>query len=550
MSSIDVSGLRPIADVAGDLGIAPEHLEPYGRDKAKVRPEVSRGSGRRPGKLILVSAITPTPAGEGKTTTSIGLAQGLRRIGKRVAVALRQPSMGPVFGRKGGATGGGASKLEPSNTINLQFTGDFHAITAAHNLLAAAIDNLIHFRKFHLDPTKVLWKRVMDMNDRALRHIVIGLGGRTQGIPRESGFDITAASEVMAILCLADSPADLRARLDRILVGFHMDGSPVLAKQTGVVGSMAAILNEAFMPNLVQTTESVPALVHGGPFANIAHGCNSVLATRMALGLADYAVTEAGFAFDLGGEKFFDLKCRSSNLNPAAVVIVATIRALKMHGGVPLAETKEPNPGAVERGLANLAAHLDSAAHFGKPTVVAINQFFSDTPEEQAIVHAYCQSRGIPCSTANVFGEGGRGAIELAEKVVEAAEQPETPLTTLYPLDWPAERKIEEIAKVMYGAAAVNIQQEAESKLKKARKLGYGHLPICMAKTQDSLSDNPKLRGRPKGFTLHVRDVEIAAGAGFLVALTGEIMRMPGLPEHPAAERIEVDAGGNITGLS
>ena len=404
------AGLRPIAEVAARPGIAAEHLEPYGRDKAKVRPEADRGgSGRRPGKLILVSAITPTPAGEGKTTTSIGLTQGLRRIGKRVAVALRQPSMGPVFGRKGGATGGGASKLEPSNTINLQFTGDFHAITAAHNLLAAAIDNLIHFRKFHLDPTKVLWKRVMDMNDRALRHIVIGLGGHGQGIPRESGFDITAASEVMAILCLADSPADLRARLDRILVGFHMDGSPCLPKQIGVVGSMAAILNEAFMPNLVQTTESVPAFVHGGPFANIAHGCNSVLATRMALALADYAVTEAGFAFDLGGEKFFDLKCRSAGLNPAAVVIVATIRALKMHGGVPLDETKEPNPGAVERGLVNLAAHLDSAAHFGKPTLVAINQFFSDTLEEQAIVHAYCASRGVPCATANVFGEGGAG---------------------------------------------------------------------------------------------------------------------------------------------
>jgi formate--tetrahydrofolate ligase len=550
MSRTEVARLRPIAEVARDLEISEEFLEPYGRDKAKVRPEAVLASGRKPGKLILVSAITPTPAGEGKTTTSIGLTQGLRRIGKRVAVALRQPSMGPVFGRKGGATGGGASKIEPSNTINLQFTGDFHAITSAHNLLAAAIDNLIHFRKFHLDPTKVLWKRVMDMNDRALRHIVIGLGGRSQGIPRESGFDITAASEVMAILCLADSPADLRARLDRILVGFHMDGQPVLAKQTGVVGSMAAILSEAFMPNLVQTTESVPAFVHGGPFANIAHGCNSVLATRMALSLADYAVTEAGFAFDLGGEKFFDLKCRSAGLNPAAVVIVATIRALKMHGGVPLEQTKEPNPGAVERGLANLAAHLDSAAHFGKPILVAINKFLTDTPEEQAIVHAYCESRGVPCATANVFGAGGRGAVELAEKVVAATKQPETPLKTLYPLDWPAERKIEEIAKVMYGAAGVNIQQQAESKLRKARKLGYGQLPICMAKTQDSLSDNPKLRGRPKGFTLHVRDVELAAGAGFLVALTGELMRMPGLPEQPAAERIDVDGGGNITGLS
>jgi formate--tetrahydrofolate ligase len=550
MPSTDTVSLRPIAAVAEDLGIAPDFLEPHGRDKAKVRLEAIQASGRQPGKLILVSAITPTPAGEGKTTTSIGLAQGLRRIGKRAAVALRQPSMGPVFGRKGGATGGGLSCVEPAHTINLQFTGDFHAITSAHNLLAAAIDNRIHFRHSDIDPTKVLWRRVLDMNDRALRQIVIGLGGRGQGIPRETGFDITAASEVMAILCLADSPADLRTRLDRILIAYTKDDQPILAHEVEVVGSMAAILNEATMPNLVQTTESVPAFVHGGPFANIAHGCNSVIATKMAMSLADYTVTEAGFAFDLGGEKFFDLKCRSAGFNPSAVVIVATIRALKMHGGVPLEATKEPNPAAVERGIANLAAHLDSAAHFGKPTVVAINQFASDTTEELKLVHAYCESRGVPCATANVFGAGGRGATALAEKVVSATEQPGTPLRTLYPLDWPAERKIEEIARVMYGAADINIQQVAEAKLKKARKLGYGQLPICMAKTQDSLSDNPKLRGRPRGFTIHVRDIEIAAGVGFLVALTGEIMRMPGLPEHPAAERIDVDAKGNITGLS
>lgn len=543
-------GLRPILDVARDLDLTPEFLEPYGRDKAKVRLEALDRLGRGPGKLILVSAITPTPAGEGKTTTSIGLAQGLRRLGKRTALALRQPSMGPVFGRKGGATGGGASKVEPSNTINLQFTGDFHAITSAHNLLAAAIDNRIHFRDFHLDPTKILWKRVLDMNDRALRHIVIGLGGRPQGIPRESGFEITAASEVMAILCLADSRSDLRARLERILIGFHMDGSPVLARDLGVVGSMAAILNEAILPNLVQTTESVPTFIHGGPFANIAHGCNSVLATRMALNLADYAVTEAGFAFDLGGEKFFDLKCRAAGFNPDVVVLVATIRALKIHGGVALGETQVPNPSAVERGLANLAAHLESSAFFGKPTLVALNQFATDTAEELSIVHAFCRDRGVLSSTADVYGSGGRGAIDLAEKVVEAAATDPTPLRLLYPLDWPAEKKIEEIARVMYGAAGVSIQQEAENKLRKFRRLGYGNLPICMAKTQDSLSDNPKLRGRPRGFTLHVRDVEIAAGAGFLIALTGEIMRMPGLPEHPAAERIDVDAAGNIIGLS
>jgi formate--tetrahydrofolate ligase len=544
--------LRPITEIARNLRIAPNHLETYGRDKAKVRLDALQAAeAERPtGKLILVSAITPTPAGEGKTTTSIGLSQALHRIGKNSALALRQPSMGPVFGRKGGATGGGASRVEPSNTINLQFTGDFHAITAAHNLLAAAIDNRLRFRDLDLDAAKVTWKRALDMNDRALRHIVIGLGGSSQGIPRESGFDITAASEVMAILCLADSPADLRARLDRILVGYTPKGDAVRAKDIGVTGSMTAILNEAMLPNLVQTTESTPAFIHGGPFANIAHGCNSILATRMALAMADYAVTEAGFAFDLGGEKFFDLKCRAANLNPAAIVLVATIRALKMHGGVELSKSKEPDPAAVERGLENLAAHLDSASHFDKPTVVAINQFTSDTAEECNIVHNYCAGRGVACATADVFSAGGRGAIELAEKVVAAASSPATPFKPLYPLDWPAERKIEQIARIMYGADGVNILPAAATKLRKAANLGYAELPICMAKTQDSLSDNPKLRGRPKGFTLTVRDIEIAAGAGFLVALTGDIVRMPGLPERPAAERIDVDQHGRITGLA
>src|SRR4051812_35269154 len=426
MTDFDPARLRPIADVARDLGIAPEHLEPYGRDKAKVRLDALDRTDRPPGRLVLVSAITPTPAGEGKTTVSIGLAQGLRKIGRRSALALRQPSMGPVFGRKGGATGGGASRLEPSNTINLQFTGDFHAITAAHNLLAAAIDNKLHFGKTALDPRRVLWKRALDVNDRVLRKIVIGLGGPGQGVPRESGFDITAASEVMAILCLADSPADLRARLDRILIGYDSQGNPVLASEMGVTGSLAAILNEALLPNLVQSREGTPAFVHGGPFANIAHGCNSILATRMALSRADYAVTEAGFAFDLGGEKFFDLKCRPAGLNPAAVVIVATIRALKMHGGVPLDALATPDPGAVERGLENLAAHLDSAAHFGKPVVVAINQFQSDDAGELDVVHRYCAGRNVASSTANVFGAGGAGATDLAEKVVAAAAMPET----------------------------------------------------------------------------------------------------------------------------
>jgi formate--tetrahydrofolate ligase len=542
--------MRPIVEVAHDLGIAPEHLEPYGRDKAKVSLEALNRAGEPRGKLILVSAITPTPAGEGKTTTSIGLAQGLRRIGKRSALALRQPSMGPVFGRKGGATGGGASRVEPSNSINLQFTGDFHAITAAHNLLAAVIDNRLHFRETALSSRHVLWKRALDMNDRALRRIVIGLGGAGQGVPRESGFDITAASEIMAILCLADSRADLRDRLDRILIGYSETGRPVLASEMDITGSLAAILNEAIQPNLVQSREGTPAFIHGGPFANIAHGCNSVLATRMALATADYAVTEAGFAFDLGGEKFFDLKCRSGGFNPAAVVIVATIRALKMHGGVGRDELTEPDPAAVERGLENLAAHLDSAVHFGKPTVVAINQFHSDTADELELVHKYCRSRNVACATANVFGAGGAGATELAEAVVDAAGTPSTPYHPLYPLEWPAEQKIERIARVMYGADGVTFLPAAEAKLRKARKHGYGTLPICMAKTQDSLSDNPKLRGRPRGFTVTVRDIEIAAGAGFLVALTGEIVRMPGLPERPAAERIDVDEHARIVDLS
>ena len=545
------SELRPIADVAHDLGISPDHLEPYGRDKAKIRLDALKATERSPGKLVLVSAITPTPAGEGKTTTSIGLAQGLRKIGKEAVLALRQPSMGPVFGRKGGATGGGACRLTPSDQINLQFTGDFHAITAAHNLLAAAIDNRLHFGETALDPGRVLWKRALDMNDRALRKIVIGLGGPSQGgIPRESGFDITAASEVMAILCLADSPTDLRARLERILVGYAKDGRPVLAGEMGVTGALAAILKDALLPNLVQSKEGTPAFVHGGPFANIAHGCNSVLATRMALAFGEYAVTEAGFAFDLGAEKFFDIKCRSANLNPSAIVIVATIRALKMHGGLALDGLTIPDPKAVERGLENLAAHLDAAKNFEKPTLVAINQFGADTLEELRVVHDYCEARGVPCSTANVFGEGGRGAIDLAEKVVEATSGPSTPLKPLYPLEWPIEKKVEKIATSIYGADGVTFLPAASSKIKKARRHGHGTLPVCMAKTQDSLSDNPKLRGRPKGFTLTVRDVEIAAGAGFVVALTGEIVRMPGLPERPAGERIDVDESGEIVGLS
>ena len=549
-----VPGLRPILEVAERIGLKANELEPFGQDKTKVQLEALdrvRQSGGREGKLILVSAITPTPAGEGKTTTSIGLAQGLQQIGRRANLALRQPSMGPVFGRKGGATGGGACRLEPSDKINLQFTGDFHAITAAHNLLSAAIDNRLHFGDTRLDARQVLWKRVMDLNDRALRNVVIGLGGPAQGVPRQTGFDITAASEIMAILCLAESRADLKARIDRILVGYTAKGrEPVLAAELGVTGAMAAILNEAIMPNLVQTREGVPAFVHGGPFANIAHGCNSVLATRMALAFGDYAVTEAGFAFDLGAEKFFDIKCRAANLNPAAIVIVATVRALKMHGGRNLDELTSADPTSVERGLENLAAHLDAAARFDKPVIVAINQRGEDTESELAVIHEFCKARGVACSTANVYAHGGAGAINLAEQVVHLTDRPATPYRSLYSLDLPLAQKIDQVARAMYGADGIKLSPEAEAKLAKFTRLGYGDLPICMAKTQDSLSDNPKLRGRPRGFTLAVRDAEIATGAGFVVVLTGELVRMPGLPERPAAERISVDEQGIIRGLS
>jgi formate--tetrahydrofolate ligase len=551
MSVFSLDQLSPIADVARVLGISTDQLVSFGRDKAKVRLSVleTLRTQRPTGKLVLVSAITPTPAGEGKTTTSIGLAQGLRRIGKNATLALRQPSMGPVFGRKGGATGGGASRVEPSNSINLQFTGDFHAISAAHNLLAAALDNRLHFGDTRLDARQVLWKRALDMNDRALRNIVIGLGGPAQGVPRTSGFDITAASEIMAILCLSESRADLRSRIDRIVVGYTKHGKePVLAGEVGVTGALAAILNEAIEPNLVQSREGAPAFIHGGPFANIAHGCNSVLSTRMALATGDYAVTEAGFAFDLGGEKFFDIKCRAAELNPAAIVLVATVRALKMHGGVALEDLKVANPGAVEHGTENLAAHLEGAAQFGKPVVVAINQRLEDQREELAVIHQFCTSRGIACATADVFGQGGAGALDLAEKVVMAAEN-NTPYRPLYGLELPLTRKVETIAQKIYGAADVTFSAEAQNKLRKLTRLGYGTLPVCMAKTQDSLSDNPKLRGRPRGFTLNVRDVELAAGAGFVVALTGEIVRMPGLPERPAAERIDVNSDGEIVNL-
>jgi formate--tetrahydrofolate ligase len=536
---------KDMLSLARALDLDPDHLLLFGRDKAKVSLAALNGRSRQ-GRLILVSAITPTPAGEGKTTVSIGLAQGLQRIGRSAALALRQPSMGPVFGRKGGATGGGRSSLTPAESINLHFTGDFHAITAANNLLASLVDNALHFDATRLDPEAVLWKRVLDVNDRALRSVATGMENGTR---HETGFNITAASEVMAILCLAESLDDLRARLDRIVVGFTPEQEPVFASEFNATGAMLALLRDALMPNLVQSLEGVPAFVHGGPFANIAHGCNSVLATRMALAHADFAVTEAGFAFDLGGEKFLDIKCRQSGLAPDVIVIVATLRALKMHGGVEKADFLRPDVAAVERGLVNLAAHLDAAAGFGRPVVVAINRCEADTPDELEAVHAFCRSQGIPCATADVFAQGGEGSTDLANAVVAALPAKTPPLPLLYSEGDSVEGKLHAIATRIYGADGVTLTDEAKEKLRLFAKSGFDRLPLCMAKTQDSLSDNPKLRGRPSGFTITVRDFEIANGAGFLVALTGRILRMPALPRTPAAGRIDVSPDGSITGI-
>lgn len=537
--------LSPITHVASKLGIDPADLLPFGHDKAKVNVTAIQ-KGTRQGRLILVSAITPTPAGEGKTTVSIGLAQGLKKIGQSVALVLRQPSMGPVFGRKGGATGGGLSRIVPGESINLHFNGDFHAITSAHNLLASVVDNALFNQTTRLDPGRVLWKRVMDCNDRALRRIrLVGKGGVT----RDTGFDITAASEVMAVLCLAESMSDLRARLKRMVVGFDAKGEAVLAEEFRCIGAMMALLKDALNPNLVQSLEGVPALVHGGPFANIAHGCNSVIATRMALSHADYAVTEAGFAFDLGGEKFMHIKCRQSGLAPSAIVIVATVRALKMHGGVALEDLTKPDVAAVESGLENLAAHLDAAAQFQRPVVVAINQFTQDTADEVDAIHRFCEGRGITSATANVFGEGGAGAVRLAELVVQAAATNSGPLPMLYQNNDPVETKLHAVVTKIYGADGVILTEAAREKLASLERAGHAGLPLCMAKTQNSLSDDPAKLGRPRGFHITVRDFEIAAGAGFLVALTGQMMRMPALPKIPAAERVDVDEQGHIVGV-
>ena len=535
------------AQMAAKTGLDEKYIILYGLDKAKVSLQALKSSDKR-GKLILVSALTPTPAGEGKTTVSIGLAQGMQAIGKKVCLALREPSMGPVFGRKGGATGGGASSITPGESINLCFNGDFPAITAANNLLAAVIDNALFYKTTRLDQNKVTWKRVMDMNDRSLRNIVVGLN--RNGVPREDGFNITPASEIMACFCLAEDLDDLRRRIDNIVIGFTAEDEAVYARELGVTDALLAILREAINPNLVQSLEGVPAFVHGGPFANIAHGCNSVIATKMALACADYAVTEAGFAFDLGAEKFLDIKCRQSGLSPDAIVIVATIRALKMHGGVAKTELETPNAEAVRRGLDNLAAHIESAKLYNRPVTVAINLFAaSDTEEEIAAVKELCASMGVRCAVADVFGKGGAGATELAQLVTESISDSPAPFECLYSLDIPVEERMATIARRIYGADGVVLTKAAQKKLALMEKNGLTSLPVCMAKTQNSLSDNAALTGRPKGFTVTVRDFEIANGAGFLVALCGDILRMPALPKVPSACDFRVDAEGNISGM-
>ena len=543
--------IKPIYEIADKLGIDRDLLEPYGRYKAKLPLSLIDKSKIDGKKLVLVSAISPTPAGEGKTTISIGLTEGLNRIGKQATVVLREPSLGPVFGIKGGATGGGYSQVVPMEDINLHFTGDFGAIEKAHNLLSALIDNNIQSKthSLNIDPRTVTWKRVMDMNDRSLRHIIVGLGGTSAGIPRETGFDITAASEVMAILCLSDDFEDLKNRLGNIFIGYTFDKKPIYARDLHAHGAMAALLKDAIKPNLVQTLEGNPAIIHGGPFANIAQGTNSIIATRMGLTLSDYVVTEAGFGFDLGAEKFFDIKCVKAGLKPSAVVMVATVRALKYHGGAKLDQLKEPNLEALKKGVANLEKQVENMKKFNICPVVAINKFVTDTDEEITFLAEKCKELDVPMEVAEVWAKGGEGAENLARLVAKVAEQCTCNMKPLYDWEWSVEKKIETIAKELYGAAAIDYTAEAKSDLKKVMDLGLDKLPVCIAKTQKSLSDNPKLLGRPKDFVVTVRQIEIASGAGFIIPITGSIMRMPGLPDIPAAEKIDIDNNGKITGL-
>lgn len=543
--------MRPITEIAEILGLPKDDIIQYGKYKAKIPLKYLDRQKVNNAKLILVSAISPTPAGEGKTTVSIGLAQAMNRLGKKTTVVLREPSLGPVFGVKGGATGGGYSQVLPMEDINLHFTGDFAAIEKAHNLLSALIDNNIQSksRSLGIDPRTVSWRRVMDMNDRSLRTIIVGLGGTASGIPRETGFDITAASEVMAILCLAEDFMDLKRRLGNIFVGYTYDRKPIYARDLHAEGAMAALLKDAIMPNLVQTLEGTPAIIHGGPFANIAQGTNSVIATKMAMCHSDFVVTEAGFGFDLGAEKFMDIKCKSAGIHPHAVVLVATVRALKYHGGQSLKELSTPSVENLAKGIGNLQKHLENMALFGICPVVAINRFASDTEEELKYIENACNELGVPCILADVWGAGGKGAEALGERVIKVTEQCTTSFTPLYDWAWTPEKKIETIASKVYGAKAVDYTAQAKAALKTVYDLGLDKLPVCIAKTQKSLSDNPDLLGRPKDFVVTVRDIEIAAGAEFIIPITGQIMRMPGLPPTPSAEKIDIDNDGNITGL-
>ena len=541
--------LRPITEIAKTLGIAEEHIEPYGRYKAKLTPAAFAGAKDAHGKLILVTAINPTPAGEGKTTTSVGLADALHRQGKKTVVALREPSLGPCFGMKGGAAGGGYAQVVPMEDINLHFTGDFHAITTAHNLLAALIDNhIFQGNTLDLDVNRIVWKRVLDINDRALRHVVTGLGGRVHGIPRESGFDITVASEMMAILCLADGLADMKRRLGRILIGWTRSGRPVHAEELGATGALTLLFKDAIKPNLVQTIEGTPALIHGGPFANIAHGCSSVMGTKYALKCADYVVTEAGFGADLGAEKFFDIKCRLAGLSPDAVVIVATVRALKMNGSVPKDELSAENLDALRKGAANLEKHIENIGKFGLPAVVAVNVFPTDTEAELSLLEELCARLGAKCVRSEVWAKGGEGGLALADAVTEALGKP-ADFHPIYDAKKSIAEKIETIAKEIYGADGVDFTPEAKKQMAEMEALGMTETPVCMAKTQYSFSDNPALLGRPSGFRITVRELRASCGAGFVVALTGNVLTMPGLPKVPAAMGMDISEDGVITGL-
>ena len=543
--------MLPITEVVKEIGLTADDLELYGKYKAKISNEyLKKIEGNKKGKLILVTAINPTPAGEGKTTTSVGLGQALGRLGKKAVIALREPSLGPCFGIKGGAAGGGYAQVVPMEDLNLHFTGDFHAITSANNLLAALLDNHIQQgNALRIDTRQIVWKRCLDMNDRVLRNVVVGLGSKTDGFVREDHFVITVASEIMAILCLATDLEDLKDRLGKIIVAYDLDGKPVTAKDLQAVGAMAALLKDAILPNVIQTLEHTPALVHGGPFANIAHGCNSVRATTAALSMADYVVTEAGFGADLGAEKFFDIKCRQAGLKPDAVVLVATIRALKYNGGVPKAELSAENVEALEKGIVNLEKHIENLQKYKVPVVVTLNSFVTDSEAEIAFVKQFCEERGCEFAISEVWEKGGEGGIALAEKVLKTLEEKESHFAPLYPSELPLTEKIETVAKEIYGAKGVNYTAAAKKQLAKLTELGFGDLPVCMAKTQYSLSDDPALLGRPKDFDITVREAYVSAGAGFVVVLTGAVMTMPGLPKQPAAFGIDVDESGKITGL-